>query len=257
MKRKIWKQTALGVGILLILAVCISLFGYFINFSQVFGHIYIHGSRDAKLVALTFDDGPNEPYTTRVLDILKEKGVHATFFLIGQNAELYPDTARRIIADGNVVGNHSYSHWSHHAFTAYGITDLEKNQSVLHDILGVTPHLYRPPFGRKSPWELASLKRNNLAGVNWDVFANDLHIHHTADDYWAERFAGHIVKDAKAGSIVLLHDGFGTVHDGKFGSDKSLIVLALPKIIDRLQAEGFTLVTLPELLDVPAYNQSR
>jgi peptidoglycan/xylan/chitin deacetylase (PgdA/CDA1 family) len=254
MKWKLWKKLALAFGVVLALGICVCLYGYFVYNAQVFGHIYNHGSREQKVVALTFDDGPNEPYTSRVLDILKENGVHATFFLIGENAEIYPDVARRILAEGNIVGNHSYSHWNHHALTGFGIKDLERNQEALYNLLGIKPHLYRPPYGRKSPWELASLKRNGLIGVNWENFVNDLHIHHTADAYWAGRFAGHIVKDTRPGSIILLHDGYGTVHNSLGGADKSLIVLALPIIIEKLKAEGYGFVTVPELLNIPAYN---
>ena len=254
MKNRIWKRIGKWAAVAIVLLICLSLYGYFVNNAQVFRHIYVNASRDSKVVALTFDDGPNEPYTSQILDVLKEKGVKATFFLIGKNAEMYPEIAKRILAQGHVIGNHSYSHWNHHALTSFGMGDLEKNETALYNLLGVKPHFCRPTFGRKSPWELAAVKNNGMEAVNWDVFANDLHIHHAADDYWAGRFAGHIVKDTKGGSIVLLHDGFGTVHDGKFGADKSLIVLALPKIIDQFRAKGYTLVTVPELLKIRAYN---
>ena len=93
--------------------------------SQLFGDIYTHGPRTEKVVALTFDDGPNDPYTGQILDALKQEGVHATFFCVGINAEREPATVRRIAAEGNEVGNHSYRHQKRDT-----LLDLHYNDAV-------------------------------------------------------------------------------------------------------------------------------
>jgi len=222
-------------------------YGYFIPTSSVFGKVYYRGSLVGKTVALTFDDGPNEPYTSEILNILDKYGIKATFFAVGQNVEEYPDVAKRIIQEGDVIANHSYSHQANHALTDYGAKDMDKAEEAIFQIVGVKPHLYRPPHGKKSPWELDEVKDQKMIEVTWDVSAPEL------NKTSANSLADKIVDETKPGEIILLHDGYGTQHnDAK--ADKSLTVEALPIIIEKLQAEGYNFVTVPELLNVPAYN---
>jgi peptidoglycan/xylan/chitin deacetylase (PgdA/CDA1 family) len=222
-------------------------YGYFVPASPVFGKVYFEVRSPEKIVALTFDDGPNEPYTSEVLDILASYNIKATFFVIGENVELYPETARRIVTEGHVLANHSYSHNANHALTDYGSKDLKLAQTTISSIVGVSPHLYRPPHGKKSPWELETVKEEGLIEVTWSVSTHELNTKSAA--LVAER----IVRETRPGEIILLHDGYGTDHNCA-KSDKSLTVQALPLIIQRLQAEGFEFVTVPVLLNVPAYN---
>jgi peptidoglycan/xylan/chitin deacetylase (PgdA/CDA1 family) len=236
-----------------LIVIAVAVYGYFAPGSQVFGKIYFKETTPQKVMAITFDDGPNEPYTSEILAILKSHGVHATFFAIGKNVEQYPDTAKQIIADGNALENHSYSHNPNHAITDAGADDVAIAQDVIAKITGVFPHLYRPPNGRKSPWELDLINHDNLQMVTWSDAANDQHF----IGYWGkptpEDFAKSIVAKARPGGIILLHDGYG-LHHGDAKSDKSLAVQALPLIIEGLQKQGYQLVTVPELLDIPAYN---
>ncbi|MGD0353784.1 MAG: glycosyltransferase [Dehalococcoidia bacterium] len=222
-------------------------YGYFIPTSPVFGKVYYKGDNHNKVVALTFDDGPNEPYTSEVLDILDKYNVKATFFCVGKNVELYPETAKRIVAEGNVLGNHSYTHNANHALTEYGARDLVVAEKAIFDTVGVEPHLYRPPHGKKTPWELEAVRDQGMIEVTWSVATGELNTHSFA------RVAERIVDETHRGEIILLHDGYGTSHNCR-QADKSLTVEALPLIIEKLQAEGYTFVTVPELLDVPAYN---
>jgi len=233
---------AVGVPIVLLIAD-----GYFIPTSPVFGKVYFKGNCPDKVVALTFDDGPNEPYTSEILDILDGYNVKATFFVIGENVELYPETARRIVAEGHVLGNHSYSHNANHALTRYGAKDLTMAEEAIFNTVGVSPHLYRPPHGKKSPWELEKIKELGLVEVTWSDSTNEL------NGASASSLAQEIVRKTKLGEIILLHDGYGTSHDSS-KSDKSLTVEALPLIIKELQARGYRFVTVPELLNIPAYN---
>jgi peptidoglycan/xylan/chitin deacetylase (PgdA/CDA1 family) len=222
-------------------------YGYFIPTSPVFGKVYYEGDYHDKVVALTFDDGPNEPYTSEVLDILDGYKVKATFFVVGKNVELYPETAKRMITEGHVLGNHSYSHNANHALTEFGARDLAVAQEAIFKTVGVSPHLYRPPHGKKSPWELEEVKKQGMIEVTWNVSTGELNT--TSPVLVAEK----IVHETHPGGIILLHDGYGTSHDCS-KADKSLTVEALPLIIEKLQAEGYRFVTVPELLDVPAYN---
>lgn len=233
------------------------LYGYAVPSSQVFGKVYYQGhqsttivdGRSEKLVALTFDDGPNDKYTPQVLDILDNYDVKATFFVVGKNVEKNPDIAKRILAEGNVLGNHSYSHDANHALTDEGCKDLCEAQEAIYQTVGVKPHLYRPPHGKLSPWEIQYAKQTGLIEVTWSVSSNDLHVKSP------EVFARNIVREVKPGKIVLLHDGCGTAEDTLPPlQSRALTVKALPLIIESLRQQGYEFVTVPELLNVPAYD---
>ncbi|MDD5338483.1 MAG: glycosyltransferase [Dehalococcoidales bacterium] len=230
-------------------------YGYFSPVSPVFGQVYYAGDGSEKVVALTFDDGPNGEYTQQILAILDNYDIDATFFCIGANVELYPEIAMQILAEGSVLGNHTYSHDANHALTTQGERDLEKTQDVIYSVTGVWPHLFRPPHGKKTPWELDCLKENGMIEITWSVSYNDQVIMGTDLQAYAQTFANNIVKRVSAGSIILLHDGYGLEHD-TFKSDRTLTILALPLIIEQLQAQGYHFVTVPEMLDVPAYNEA-
>lgn len=237
------------------LGIIVSLFfyGYVAPGAQVFGKVYYASKPSDKIVALTFDDGPNEPYTSQVLDILNSYGVKATFFVVGKNVELYPETARRIIADGHALGNHTYSHNANHALMDDGYKDIELAQEAILKITGVKPHLYRPPHGKKSPWELQRIKGEDLVEVTWADAANEAHDDLIFGKPQPKEVAQEIISKARPGRIILLHDGYGTNHDDA-QSDKSLTVQVLPMVIEELSKQGYKFVTIPELLDIPAYN---
>jgi peptidoglycan/xylan/chitin deacetylase (PgdA/CDA1 family) len=240
------RQVALRVSPLAVIVIILA-YGYFIPNSPVFGKVYYKGDEHSKVVALTFDDGPNEPYTSEVLDILDKYNIKATFFCVGENVELYPETAKRMVAEGHVLGNHSYTHNANHALTEFGARDLVVAERAISDTIGIKPHLYRPPHGKKSPWELDAVKDQGMIEVEWSVSTGELNTHSF------EKVADRLVDETHPGEIMLLHDGYGTDHNCP-QADKSLTVEALPLIIEKLQAEGYTFVTVPELLDVPPYN---
>lgn len=237
----------LSLSISLISAIGITADGYYVPTSQVFGKVYYRGNSPEKIMALTFDDGPNEPYTSEILDTLDRYGIKATFFVIGKNVELYPETAKRIMAEGHVLGNHSYSHNANHALTSKGSKDLQVAENTIFETVGVKTNLYRPPHGKKSPWELRSIKRENLVEVTWSLSTNELHAKSP------ESVAQKIISKAGPGKIVLFHDGYGTSHNSA-RSDKSLTVKALPLVIENLQRQGYKFVTVPELLGIAAYD---
>jgi peptidoglycan/xylan/chitin deacetylase (PgdA/CDA1 family) len=223
-------------------------YGYFIPASPVFGKVYYRSITGDKVIALTFDDGPNEPYTSRILDVLAENNVQATFFLIGKNVEIYPDIARRIIEEGSVIGNHSNTHNANHALYFDFYKDIQTAQESIYNVTGVQPHLYRPPHGKKSPWELEEIKDRGFIEVLWSITTND------QSNRSAEFLANEIVRKAQPGGVILLHDGYGTLHNAE-KSDKQITVDMLPIIIKQLKEQGYTFLTIPELFNVPAYDQ--
>lgn len=208
--------------------------------SQLYGRIVTHGPSDAKLVALTFDDGPNDPATSRILDVLAAKDVKATFFVVGENAAVYPDTVRRIVAEGHALGNHSYRHRKRDALLDPGYGELERAQRAIAAVVGFRPALYRAPNGFHTPWQLRAVRRAGLVTVHWNVQTKDWE--RPDPDTIVRRVLDH----ARPGAIVLLHDGDDTRH----GSDRTPTVEALPRIIDALRAHGYRFVTVPELLGV-------
>lgn len=205
--------------------------------SQWLGRTDWRGRTDTASVALTFDDGPSED-TERILDVLKAYNVRATFFMLGRQVELFPETARRVVADGHEIGNHSYSH-PVYLFRSRSQTrlQLERAQAIIATITSTQPRLARPPCGVRTPAYFAAARRLGLRTVQWDVAGFD----------WKERtsaeIANSVLREASAGSIILLHDG-----DSALKRDRSATVAALPLIIDGLKARGLGVAPLLQLL---------
>ena len=242
-----FRRVAFRLSPLAIVPLIVIAYGYFVPAAPVFGEVYHEIETEQKVIALTFNDGPNEPYTSEILDILDTYNVRATFFVIGQNVERYPETARRIIAEGHVIGNHSYSHDTFHALSEFGADDLKEAQRVIFRTLGVTPHLYRPPHGTKTPWELKAVEDEGMIVVTWSVSTNEISVPSP------EKLAENIINETDPGEIILLHDGHETDYYSE-RVDRSLLVRALPLVIEQLRAEGYRFVTIPTLLNVPEYN---
>ncbi|MEU3975499.1 polysaccharide deacetylase family protein [Streptomyces bacillaris] len=187
--------------------------------------------RKAKCIALTFDAGPGKD-TPELLDILKEKKVSATFFLLGKNHVLkHPDTVRRIQDEGHEVANHT---WTHKILTDEKPeeirAELEKTQEAIEKITGKRPRLMRPPQGRTDDQVSGISKELGLSQVLWSATAKDYSTNDSA------LITKRILDQASRDGIILLHDIYkGTVP-------------AVPGIIDALQKDGYTFVTVPELM---------
>ena len=211
---------------------------------SIFGRTFWHGDTKEKIVALTFDDGPNEPYTSRVLDILKREHVKATFFLVGENIRRYPGTAARIAREGHALGNHSDRHTI--PFALQSVSEVQAQVSAAEETIwaetGQFTRLFRPPQGLRSPWMMQVLQRDSLITVTWDDAPGDW------DPLPSATLIERTVLNAHPGSIILLHDGMNLDH----GADQSATVRGLSSIIDRLRALGYRFVTVPELLRCPA-----
>lgn len=243
---KTWWRRILVCILPVLIVVAVIIYGYAWPSSQIFGKVDYKGSPSQKVVALTFDDGPNDPYTSQILDILEQYNVKATFFEVGRNVELYPQTTKRVLADGDIIGNHSYSHNANHALTEFGVNDLKRGETAIYNVTGVKPRLYRPPHGKKSPWELDYLKNAGMVEVNWTVESPEL------AGWTGAQEAQYIINKTHPGDIIILHDGYGLEHNDKH-ADKGATVEAVGFIVPRLEAEGYIFVTVPELLHITPY----
>jgi len=239
------------VSVLLILALLALLGGaVYLAFSpsaQTYGKVLTGGSKNGeKVIALTFDDGPNEPYTSEVLKVLDDNGIKATFFVIGENAEAYPETIKEIVRDGHIVGNHTYSHSYRLPFEGIvGVEkDIDRTEKVIFGLTGLRTDLFRPPHGLRTPWFVEDLKKLRYSVITWTDMTNDYNLNTPA-----EEIVRRIIGKARPGGIIDLHDGKGVIH----GIDRSNTVHALPVIIAKLKDEGYRFVTLPELLHIAPY----
>ena len=195
-------------------------------------------------MALTFDDGPNPPWTSNVLDILQAHGARATFFDEGQAVEASPELLRREIEAGMSVGSHSYAHATTlpTMSAADFADDLSRAEAALSATLGFRPALYRAPYGHTSDMMLGELHRAGYTSIGWDLDSRDW-----ASDVSTEEIVRNVLDGAHPGAIVLMHDG-GL---GGGNPDRTRTVAALPRIIDGLHERGYELVTIPELTGAP------
>ncbi|WP_338470662.1 polysaccharide deacetylase family protein [Niallia sp. XMNu-256] len=190
-----------------------------------------------KLVALTFDDGPEDYYTPMILDVLKEKGVPATFFVMGEKVNQYPDMMKRIVNEGHSFGNHTWSHPNlKQSWSADVRKEIQSTQQVLERVIGKKSDLFRPPYGAVTKADRAALSQMGLRGIGWSVDTLDW------SGMSAERILEIVRNQTAPGGIMLQHNfQAGGLLDGT--------VEALPQIIDELSAQGYTFVTIQTLLD--------
>lgn len=181
-----------------------------------------------KRIAITFDDGPNSDYTEMLLEGLKERGVCATFFLLGKEVEMYPDIVEKIQADGHLIGTHSYEHVNLcNLSDSAAIAQVDKANQAIYEVTGEYPEYIRPPFGC---WKSNLDYETKMIEVLWDIDPLDWKTSNS--DVIAKR----VIDKAEENSIILLHDA----------SESS--VKAAFKIIDELQKEGYTFVTVDKIL---------
>jgi len=209
--------------------------------SRTFARLISHGNRSRKQIALTFDDGPNEPFTSHILDILGEHGIRATFFMLGKNARRFADVCQRIREEGHTIGNHSYYHsrWLALKREREIVREIELSQETIHKASGAKPDLFRPPYGFWTPWMLRAAKKLGYKVITWDNMTNDWESSKEADG-----IVSAILKKAKAGGIIVLHDG----RDSRRNYDRTSLLHALPLIITDLKQQGYQFVTVPELV---------
>ena len=195
---------------------------------------------DEKVAAFTFDDGPNEIYTPQLLDILAQKELKATFFLLGKHVEKYPEIVKRIHSEGHEIGNHSFNHSLLLLYTkSYVKRQIESTSALIEKTVGLTPSYFRPPMGLFTPSMLDAVSESGMTAVVGEVYPRDPY--RPGTDKIVERVLSRI----KPGSIVILHDS------GTFGKvDRSQTVAAVSILIDRLRDQGYRFLTVGELLSL-------
>jgi peptidoglycan/xylan/chitin deacetylase (PgdA/CDA1 family) len=206
--------------------------------SQLYGRTLVRGSHPRHL-ALTFDDGPNDPHTLKLLEVLARHDVRATFFMIGRYVQQRPRIARAVAEAGHALGNHTFTHpnliFSSEIETRIQLAECNR---AIEDVVGLTPKLFRPPFGGRRPSTLRIARECGLAPVMWNVTGWDW------DAHSSDAVEQKVAKQIHGGDIILLHDG----SHKQLGLDRSHTVAATDRLIARYQAESFQLVTIPEML---------
>ncbi|WP_392536041.1 polysaccharide deacetylase family protein [Nostoc sp. C117] len=195
---------------------------------------HVQPNNSEKVIALTIDDGPWKNTTSQVLDILKENQIKVTFFWVGQELQQYPDLAKREVAEGHAVGNHTWHHWYRQMDEATARNEIERTANLIYKTTGVKTYLFRPPGGFLNNGLAAYAKSQKNAVVMWSLTSADTDPHAKP-----QAFVNNVLKGAKPGAIVLMHDG---------GGNHQRTVEALPQIISGLKQQGYRFVTVPELL---------
>jgi peptidoglycan-N-acetylglucosamine deacetylase len=210
-----------------------------------FGLVHNHGPRSVRKVALTFDDGPSKPSTERLLDAMDALGVPGTFFCVGLHVQRHPDLVRRMFRTGHVVANHSMGHRRIDGLRLSGGEHIDASAREITEVIGRRPLLYRPPWGWLTPWEGRRLVQRGYSIIGWDVYTLDWRV----PEIDGATIAEGICRAVRPGSIILLHDAYAMLTD----CTKVEMTHAVQHLVPRLRASGYEFVTVPELLELPAY----
>jgi peptidoglycan/xylan/chitin deacetylase (PgdA/CDA1 family) len=207
---------------------------------QWYGRTFTSLARGTKQLALTYDDGPNDPQTLRLLEVLAKHNVRATFFLIGRYVQQRPEIVREIVKARHVIGNHTFTHPLLTFKTAAEVRkELSDCRSAIQDAVGEHSNLFRPPFGGRRPAVLRIARELGLEPIMWNVTGYD----------WSAPPAVVIEKKVssqiRGGDVILLHDG----GHKQMGADRSQTVLATDHLITRYKSEGYDFVTIQQMLD--------
>jgi len=206
---------------------------------QWYGRTFTGLARGTKQLALTYDDGPNDPHTLRLLDVLAKHDVRATFFLIGRYVRQRPEIVREIAAAGHVVGNHTFTH---PLLIFKSESEIRRELSDCHAALehaaGNHSNLFRPPFGGRRPAVLRIARELGLEPIMWSVTGYDWNGPPAAEI--ENKVAGQI----RGGDVILLHDG----GHKQMGADRSQTVAATDSLIPRYKTEGYAFTTISYML---------
>jgi peptidoglycan/xylan/chitin deacetylase (PgdA/CDA1 family) len=212
--------------------------------TQVFGSTLVHGS--GHVVALTFDDGPNGATTPHVLDMLERNHVRATFFVVGRAVLRHPELVRRMLRDGDEIGNHTQTH-AHLNFllTQQAIgSEIDAAQAAIRAATGRTARFLRPPFGARDFAAIDAAHRRGLQVVMWTAMLGD-----EPPGTGGTELAGQLLREVHDGAIIVMHDG----DQGRAGSGgRSYESAAAQIVIARLKAQGYRFVTISQLDGVHA-----
>lgn len=197
------------------------------------GKKFQRGPANEKKIALTFDDGPNPRTTPRVVEILKQAGVTATFFWIGDMVAKNPSTAKLVQNSGFEFGSHTYTHKNLRAISADAARqEIISAQDIIQQVTGIRPRLFRPPYGNINPNVIKIAQDDKLVMVMWAVDSNDWHASMNPD-----KVLERVSQLTHPGAVILLHD------------IQEKTVQALPRLIADLKAKGYQFVTVSQLMD--------
>ena len=206
---------------------------------QWYGRTFTGLPHGARQMALTYDDGPNDPHTLRLLEVLANHEVRATFFLIGRYVRQRPEIAREVAKAGHMIGNHTFTHPLLTLKSAAAIRrELADCQAAIQDSLGEKCNLFRPPFGGRRPAVLRIARELGLEPVMWNV---------TGFDWNAPPAAvieQKVAKQIRGGDVILLHDG----GHKQMGADRLQTVLATDHLIAKCKSQGYEFKTIPQMM---------
>jgi peptidoglycan/xylan/chitin deacetylase (PgdA/CDA1 family) len=205
---------------------------------QWYGRTFARGPRGSKQIALTYDDGPNDPHTLKLLEVLARHSVRATFFMIGRYVQQRPDIARAVAQAGHVIGNHTFTHplliFKSEEQTRKELVDCHQ---ALQDAIGERSTLFRPPFGGRRPATLRIARKLGLQTVMWNVTGYDWNAPPAAV------IEKKVARQMRGGDVILLHDGGHRA----MGADRAQTVMATENLIRRYRDQGYEFVTVEEM----------
>ena len=235
------RTVALGSALVVAVSGLTGYFGASTVGATWFGGGVVHGPRASSEVALTFDDEPDTT-TATIMKILDAANVKASFFVVGKSLDTSPQVVRDLVADGQLVGNHSY-HQDDWRWLDPRYPELERTQQAFARDLGTCPVWFRPPDGRRTPMMARVVKDHRMRMAMWDVSVSD----RGSDD--PRTIANKVLAAAKGGSIIDLHTGLA----GSTSVHRAAVIAALPLILDGLSARNLQPVRLDTLVGGPAY----
>ena len=209
---------------------------------QWFGKAFHGLPRGSKQIALTFDDGPNDPHTLNLLEVLAKHNVRATFFLIGRYVHQRPDIVREIAKQGHVIGNHTFSHPFLTFQGGEGIRkEIQECQDAIRDAVGEHSNFFRPPWGARRPAVFRIVRQRGLEPIMWNVTGYDWNAPS------AEYIYQKVIPKIRGGDVVLLHDGGHKA----FGTDRSRTVEVVDRLIAQHKEQAHEFATIPEMMQRP------
>lgn len=209
------------------------------TFGRNYAHVIKHGSKEEKTIALTFDDGPHPEFTPKILDLLMEYDVKATFFVLGQHGEMYPEILQRQVEEGHEIGNHTFSHINIDK-TSEDLIEKEfyKTQEVISTITNTEPKVFRPPYGIYDNTVIDIANQNNCSIVLWTPQQDSKDWSNPG----AEKIINTTLSKIENGDIILFHD--------YIYNDTSHTIEALEAILPELKNRGYNFVTMSELIEL-------
>ena len=231
----LWLHNALLFGAVVLVFLTITGPGIFLPHWSLFGPYVCRGAEARRCVALTFDDGPDARSTPALLDLLREANVPAAFFCVGRRVAEHPELAARIVREGHLLGNHSYSH-SHatNFFTVEQLhAELTRTQAAIQTATGVAPEFFRPPMGLTNPRVFQVARSLGLQVIGWSARGFDTQQTDPA------RIVARIVRKLRPGAIILLHDG---------NIPAERLVVTVKALLDALRKLEYEVVRLDQIL---------